>query len=226
MPFRSTDGRSACRSEPPFDRAGHLEREARDVAAARARGQSGAARDRLRPARDLRLGQRPRARPDDYVARALESVARKQALVFAICSGQDVAGCTRFFDLQRWEWPHGQDPRPGQDVRHRTAGREARRRPALGPSGGGRQAAQHRLLRRHRRRVAASRSRPPGAPVGATPRRTGRAWRAADRPGCRSPCPARACGSSRAGSRDSRTLQPRARPKCATAGSGRARRSR
>jgi N-acetyltransferase len=53
---------------------------------------------------------------DAYVARALESVARKQALVFAICSGSDLVGCTRFFDLQRWEWLPGTDPRPGQDV--------------------------------------------------------------------------------------------------------------
>jgi RimJ/RimL family protein N-acetyltransferase len=25
-------------------------------------------------------------------------------------------GCTRLFDLQRWEWLPGKDPRPGQDV--------------------------------------------------------------------------------------------------------------
>jgi RimJ/RimL family protein N-acetyltransferase len=54
---------------------------------------------------------------DSYVSRALESVAKKQALVFAICrGGSEIVGCTRFFDLQRWEWPPGKDPRPGQDV--------------------------------------------------------------------------------------------------------------
>jgi RimJ/RimL family protein N-acetyltransferase len=53
---------------------------------------------------------------ETYVARALESAARGQALVFAICSGSDVVGCTRFFDLQRWEWPHGKDPRADQDI--------------------------------------------------------------------------------------------------------------
>jgi N-acetyltransferase len=69
-----------------------------------------------------------------YVESALASVAKKQALVFAICSGGagfagdgrsanarsiggfELVGCTRFFDLQRWEWPHGKDPRPDQDI--------------------------------------------------------------------------------------------------------------
>lgn len=54
---------------------------------------------------------------DAYVAQALAQVERRQALVFAIClpSGEPV-GCTRLFDLQRWTWPPGADPRPGQDV--------------------------------------------------------------------------------------------------------------
>src|SRR3954462_10321842 len=53
---------------------------------------------------------------ETYVQRALEAVARKQALVFAIARGEEVVGCTRLFDLQRWEWPKGKDPRPGEDV--------------------------------------------------------------------------------------------------------------
>lgn len=53
---------------------------------------------------------------DAYVARALAAVARREALVFAICAGDEVVGCTRLFDLQRWEWPEGKDPRAGQDV--------------------------------------------------------------------------------------------------------------
>jgi N-acetyltransferase len=51
-----------------------------------------------------------------YVARALQAVEKRQALVFVICAGGEVVGCTRLFDLQRWEWPDGGDPRPGQDV--------------------------------------------------------------------------------------------------------------
>jgi len=52
-----------------------------------------------------------------YVEKAVQQMERGTALVFAIClpSGE-VAGCTRLFDLQRWEWPAGVDPRPGQDV--------------------------------------------------------------------------------------------------------------
>jgi RimJ/RimL family protein N-acetyltransferase len=53
---------------------------------------------------------------DAYVARALEQVQKRQAVVFAICRGEEVVGCTRLFDLQRWDWPDGSDPRPGQDV--------------------------------------------------------------------------------------------------------------
>lgn len=52
-----------------------------------------------------------------YVESALSQMSRRAAVVFAIClpSGE-VVGCTRLFDLQRWEWPQGKDPRPGQDV--------------------------------------------------------------------------------------------------------------
>src|SRR3989475_6409214 len=52
-----------------------------------------------------------------YVETALSQMGRRAAVVFAIClpSGE-VVGCTRLFDLQRWEWPEGKDPRPGQDV--------------------------------------------------------------------------------------------------------------
>jgi N-acetyltransferase len=51
-----------------------------------------------------------------YVAQALAAVEKKQALVFAICADDGVVGCTRLFDLQRWQWPYGNDPRAGQDV--------------------------------------------------------------------------------------------------------------
>lgn len=52
-----------------------------------------------------------------YVEKALSQVERKAALVFVIClPGGEVVGSTRLFDLQRWEWPGGADPRPGQDV--------------------------------------------------------------------------------------------------------------
>jgi RimJ/RimL family protein N-acetyltransferase len=52
-----------------------------------------------------------------YVETALSQMSGRAAVVFAIClpSGE-VVGCTRLFDLQRWEWPEGKDPRPGQDV--------------------------------------------------------------------------------------------------------------
>lgn len=52
-----------------------------------------------------------------YVEKAVAQMEREAALVFAIClpSGE-LVGCTRLFDLQRWEWPAGVDPRPGQDV--------------------------------------------------------------------------------------------------------------
>jgi RimJ/RimL family protein N-acetyltransferase len=51
-----------------------------------------------------------------YVARALAQVQSRQAVVFAICRGDEVVGCTRLFDLQRWEWPDDSDPRPADDV--------------------------------------------------------------------------------------------------------------
>lgn len=53
----------------------------------------------------------------DYVEKAVAQMERGTALVFAISlpSGE-LVGCTRLFDLQRWEWPAGADPRPGQDV--------------------------------------------------------------------------------------------------------------
>ncbi|MGZ6124819.1 MAG: GNAT family N-acetyltransferase, partial [Myxococcales bacterium] len=53
----------------------------------------------------------------EYVEKALGQVERRAALVFAIClPSEEVVGCTRLFDLQRWEWPAGAEPRPGQDV--------------------------------------------------------------------------------------------------------------
>jgi N-acetyltransferase len=54
---------------------------------------------------------------EHYVDAALAQVERKAALVFAICTpGGEMVGCTRLFDLQRWDWPPGADPRAGQDV--------------------------------------------------------------------------------------------------------------
>ncbi|MCA1828571.1 MAG: GNAT family N-acetyltransferase [Myxococcales bacterium] len=52
-----------------------------------------------------------------YVAKVLSQMERREAVVFATClpSGEMV-GCTRLFDLQRWDWPADADPRPGQDV--------------------------------------------------------------------------------------------------------------
>jgi RimJ/RimL family protein N-acetyltransferase len=52
-----------------------------------------------------------------YLDKALAQMERGEALVFAICRPDgSMVGCTRLFDLQRWEWPEGLDPRPGQDV--------------------------------------------------------------------------------------------------------------
>lgn len=57
------------------------------------------------------------AQVPEYVEKAVAQMERGAALVFAIClpSGE-LVGCTRLFDLQRWEWAAGVDPRPGQDV--------------------------------------------------------------------------------------------------------------
>ncbi|HTO99237.1 MAG TPA: GNAT family protein [Myxococcales bacterium] len=56
------------------------------------------------------------AQVPQYVEKALGQVERKAALVFAILlPGGELIGCTRLFDLQRWEWP-GKDPRHGEDV--------------------------------------------------------------------------------------------------------------
>ena len=54
---------------------------------------------------------------EEYVEIALSQMARKASVVFGISlpSGEMV-GCTRLFDLQRWDWPEGSDPRPGEDV--------------------------------------------------------------------------------------------------------------
>ena len=57
------------------------------------------------------------AQVPEYVENALAQVERRTALVFAICDPSgEVVGCTRLFDLQRWEWAAGVDPRPGHDV--------------------------------------------------------------------------------------------------------------
>jgi RimJ/RimL family protein N-acetyltransferase len=57
------------------------------------------------------------AQVERYVEGALAQMERKAAVVFAIClpSGE-LVGSTRLFDLQRWDWPDGSDPRPGEDV--------------------------------------------------------------------------------------------------------------
>jgi len=50
---------------------------------------------------------------EDYLAQA----SAQKAIAFATCQpGGEVVGSTRFFDLQRWDWPPGKDPRAGQDV--------------------------------------------------------------------------------------------------------------
>jgi RimJ/RimL family protein N-acetyltransferase len=54
---------------------------------------------------------------EPYVDAALAQVEREAALVFAICApAGEMVGCTRLFDLQRWDWPAGADPRDGEDV--------------------------------------------------------------------------------------------------------------
>jgi RimJ/RimL family protein N-acetyltransferase len=52
-----------------------------------------------------------------YVDQALLQMEGKAALVFLIRTPEgELAGCSRLFDLQRWDWPNGNDPRRGQDV--------------------------------------------------------------------------------------------------------------
>jgi RimJ/RimL family protein N-acetyltransferase len=51
-----------------------------------------------------------------YVETALAQMGRNAALVFAIFKSTELVGCTRLFDLQRWEWMPGTDPRAGEDV--------------------------------------------------------------------------------------------------------------
>ena len=47
---------------------------------------------------------------EEYVRKALAM----QAVPFAICAGSEVVGCTRLFDLQRWDWPPGTAPDRGE----------------------------------------------------------------------------------------------------------------
>jgi RimJ/RimL family protein N-acetyltransferase len=57
------------------------------------------------------------AQVERYVESALAQMERKAAVVFAIfLPSGEMVGCTRLFDLQRWDWPEGSDPRPGEDV--------------------------------------------------------------------------------------------------------------
>jgi RimJ/RimL family protein N-acetyltransferase len=51
-----------------------------------------------------------------YVETALAQMGRNAGLVFAILKSGELVGCTRLFDLQRWEWMPGTDPRAGEDV--------------------------------------------------------------------------------------------------------------
>jgi RimJ/RimL family protein N-acetyltransferase len=52
---------------------------------------------------------------ESYVTKALAQMKMRQAVVFATClASGELVGCTRLFDLQRWEW--AQDPRAGEDV--------------------------------------------------------------------------------------------------------------
>jgi RimJ/RimL family protein N-acetyltransferase len=51
-----------------------------------------------------------------YLTKALATAERREAVPFATCTpAGEMVGCTRFFDLQRWDWPGG-DPRAGEDV--------------------------------------------------------------------------------------------------------------
>lgn len=53
-----------------------------------------------------------------YIGTAVAAMARGEALVFATLdrrTGQ-LIGSTRLFDLQRWIWQRGVDPRSGQEV--------------------------------------------------------------------------------------------------------------
>lgn len=48
---------------------------------------------------------------DAYVEQAMTA---PRTVAFATCRADGgVVGCTRFFDLQQWDWPRGLDPRPG-----------------------------------------------------------------------------------------------------------------
>ena len=52
---------------------------------------------------------------ESYVRKARAQMEQRQAVVFATClASGELVGCTRLFDLQRWEW--AQDPRAGEDV--------------------------------------------------------------------------------------------------------------
>ncbi len=56
------------------------------------------------------------AEVEAYVARAVAEMDARRALVFATClASGELVGCTRLFDLQRWDWA-GRDPRAGEDV--------------------------------------------------------------------------------------------------------------
>ena len=55
-------------------------------------------------------------RAEEYLDKALAAADRREAVPFATCTpAGEMVGSTRFFDLQRWDWPDG-DPRAGQDV--------------------------------------------------------------------------------------------------------------
>src|SRR5438874_411978 len=52
-----------------------------------------------------------------YIEAAVAEMEARKSVAFAICAPSgEMLGSTRLFDLQRWEWPTGTDPRPGEDV--------------------------------------------------------------------------------------------------------------
>ena len=52
-----------------------------------------------------------------YIEAAVAEMEARKSVAFALCAPSgEMLGSTRLFDLQRWEWPPGTDPRPGEDV--------------------------------------------------------------------------------------------------------------
>src|SRR4051812_10012739 len=52
-----------------------------------------------------------------YLEAAVAEMEARRSVAFATCAPSgEMLGSTRLFDLQRWEWPPGTDPRPAEDV--------------------------------------------------------------------------------------------------------------